>query len=312
MFSMDNYKTLLEKKEYDLLLSLTEGDLSPAGLSYRASAYLAKGDAKQAFNILNAHRDELYKVNPLKTMKSIFELRFILKEFEEAYDDLEHFENLPYVSQEVEEYLHALPKLIRTEERNSSLSDKYSEEEIIEKLSEKSDDYEIISTLNIIGPWRAKDYVRSLVNLVTGQKSSLVRTYALMYLIAAKYDKEITLIKNGKTFNIVPARIDPPFTGKEFEDFREKLDESINDPSVSNVAKKLLNDYIFELFPETLPLEKEGPVYLLAFSSLAHEYLSSEFDLVKECEEKNVNLEEVKALIEKVKEVRKAESTLHY
>ena len=312
MFSMDNYKTLLEKKEYDLLLSLTEGDLSPAGLSYRASAYLAKGDAKQAFNILNAHRDELYKVNPLKTMKSIFELRFILKEFEEAYDDLEHFENLPYVSQEVEEYLHALPKLIRTEERNSSLSDKYSEEEIIEKLSEKSDDYEIISTLNIIGPWRAKDYVRSLVNLVTGQKSSLVRTYALMYLIAAKYDKEITLIKNGKTFNIVPARIDPPFTGKEFEDFREKLDESVNDPSVSNVAKKLLNDYIFELFPETLPLEKEGPVYLLAFSSLAHEYLSSEFDLVKECEEKNVNLEEVKALIEKVKEVRKAESTLHY
>ena len=312
MFSMDNYKTLLEKKEYDLLLSLTEGDLSPAGLSYRASAYLAKGDAKQAFNILNAHRDELYKVNPLKTMKSIFELRFILKEFEEAYDDLEHFENLPYVSQEVEEYLHALPKLIRTEERNSSLSDKYSEEEIIEKLSEKSDDYEIISTLNIIGPWRAKDYVRSLVALVTGQKSSLVRTYALMYLIAAKYDKEIALIKNGKTFNIVPARIDPPFTGKEFEDFREKLDESINDPSVSNVAKKLLNDYIFELFPETLPLEKEGPVYLLAFSSLAHEYLSSEFDLVKECEEKNVNPEEVKALIEKVKEVRKAESTLHY
>ena len=312
MFSMDNYKTLLEKKEYDLLLSLTEGDLSPAGLSYRASAYLAKGDAKQAFNILNAHRDELYKVNPLKTMKSIFELRFILKEFEEAYDDLEHFENLPYVSQEVEEYLHALPKLIRTEERNSSLSDKYSEEEIIEKLSDKSDDYEIISTLNIIGPWRAKDYVRSLVNLVTGQKSSLVRTYALMYLIAAKYDKEIALIKNGKTFNIVPARIDPPFTGKEFEDFREKLDESINDPSVSNVAKKLLNDYIFELFPETLPLEKEGPVYLLAFSSLAHEYLSSEFDLVKECEEKNVNPEEVKALIEKVKEVRKAESTLHY
>ena len=309
---MDNYKTLLEKKEYDLLLSLTEGDLSPAGLSYRASAYLAKGDAKQAFNILNAHRDELYKVNPLKTMKSIFELRFILKEFEEAYDDLEHFENLPYVSQEVEEYLHALPKLIRTEERNSSLSDKYSEEEIIEKLSEKSDDYEIISTLNIIGPWRAKDYVRSLVALVTGQKSSLVRTYALMYLIAAKYDKEIALFKNGKTFNIVPARIDPPFTGKEFEDFREKLDESINDPSVSNVAKKLLNDYIFELFPETLPLEKEGSVYLLAFSSLAHEYLSSEFDLVKECQEKNVNPEEVKALIEKVKEVRKAESTLHY
>ena len=309
---MDNYKTLLEKKEYDLLLSLTEGDLSPAGLSYRASAYLAKGDAKQALNILNAHRDELFKVSPLKTMRSIFELRFILKEFEEAYDDLEYFENLPYVSQEVEEYLHALPKMIRTEERNSRLSEKYSEEEIIEKLSEKSDDYEIISTLNIIGPLKVKDYVPSLITLVSGQKSSLVRTYALMYLIAARYDKEITFIKNGKTFKLVPAAVEPPFTGKVFEEFRMKLDESLNDPSVSNVAKKLLNDYIFEFFPEPLPLEKEANLYLLAFSALAHEYLSSEYDLEKECLEKKVAIEEVKALIEKVKEVRKAESTLHY
>lgn len=309
---MDNYKTLLEKKEYDLLLSLTEGDLSPAGLSYRASAYLAKGDAKQALNILNAHRDELFKVAPLKTMRSIFELRFILKEFEEAYDDLEYFENLPYVSQEVEEYLHALPKMIRTEERNSRLSEKFSEEEIIEKLSEKSDDYEIISTLNIIGPLKVKDYVPSLIALVTGQKSSLVRTYALMYLIAARYDKEITFIKNGKTFKLIPAEAEPPFTGSVFEEFRTKLDEALNDPSVSNVAKKLLNDYIFELFPEPLPLEKEADLYLLAFSALAHEYLSSDYDLEKECAEKKVSIEEVKALIEKVKEVRKAESTLHY
>ncbi|MCR5693038.1 MAG: hypothetical protein K6G74_03590 [Bacilli bacterium] len=309
---MDNYKTLLEKKEYDLLLSLTEGDLSPAGLSYRASAYLAKGDAKQALNILNAHRDELFKVSPLKTMRSIFELRFILKEFEEAYDDLEYFENLPYVSQEVEEYLHALPKMIRTEERNSHLSEKFTEEEIIEKLSEKSDDYEIISTLNMIGPLKVKDYIPSLVALVGSQKSSIVRTYALMYLISARYDKEITFIKNGQFFKLIPSSTIPPFTGKAFEDFRVKLDEEINDPSVSNIAKKLLNDYIFELFPEEVPLETEGALYFVAFSALAHEYLSSDFDLVKECEEKGVRLEEAKALIEKVKEVRKAESTLHY
>gem|GEM_PF-4103971 len=147
---------------------------------------------------------------------------------------------------------------------------------------------------------------------MTGQKSSLVRTYALMYLIAARYDKEITFIKNGKTFMLVPAMVEPPFTGKVFEEFRTKLDEALNDPSVSNVAKKLLNDYIFELFPEPLPLEKEADLYLLAFSALAHEYLSSDYDLEKECAEKKANIEEAKALIEKVKEVRKAESTLHY
>ena len=133
-----------------------------------------------------------------------------------------------------------------------------------------------------------------------------------MYLIAAKYEKEITFIKNGKFFKLIPSVTNPPFTGKAFEDFREKLDESINDPSVSNVAKKLLNDYIFELFPEEVPLETETALYLLAFSALAHEYLSSDFDLVKECEEKGIPLDSVKALIEKVKEVRKQESTLHY
>lgn len=309
---MDNYKSLLERKEYDLLITLSEDDLTPDGLSYRAAAFLAKGEPRRALDIILTNRDDLYKNNPLLTMKTNFELRFILRQFDEAYDDLEYFENLPYVSQEVEEYLRTLPKLIRSEERNSSLRDKYSEDEIKEKLTSDIDDYEIISTINLIGPLKAKDYVPELMYLVRNKRSSIVKTYAFLFLIAAKCDKEVEFKKNGKVYKLIPNNVIPPFSGKSFEAFRTRLDEEINDPSISSIAKKLLNDYIFEIFPETLELENEPAIYVLALSALAHEYLSSPFDLKEECQKKDLDIGKIEAIIKRIKSVREKEETLSY
>lgn len=309
---MDNYKSLLERKEYDLLLTLSEDDMTPDGLAYRAAAFLAKGEPRRALEIVLSNRDELYKNNPLFAMRTNFELRFILRQFDEAYDDLEYFENLPYVSQEVEEYLRSLPKLIRSEERNSSLREKYSEDEIKEKLTSDIDDYEIISTINLIGPLKAKEYIPELMYLVRNKHSSIVKTYALLFLIAAKCDKEVEFRKNGKTYKLVPNKVNPPFSGKSFESFRTKLEEEINDPSISNVAKKLLNDYIFEVFPDDVPFESEPAIYVLALSALAHEYLSSPFDLKDECQKKGLDFAKIETVINQIKTVREKEETLSY
>ena len=309
---MDNYKSLLERKEYDLLLSLSEDDLSPDGLSYRAAAFLAKGEPRRALDIMLTNKDALYKHNPLFTMKTIFELRFILRQFDEAYEDLEHFENLPYISQEVEEYLRSLPKIIRSEERNSNLREKYSDDEIRDKLLGRSDDYEVISTMNMVGPLKARDYIKEFIFLAESDRIPLVKTYAFLFLIAARCDKEVKLKKNGKTYKLVPCKVNPPFSGKSFESFRAKLDEEINDPSISSVAKKLLNDYIFEIFPEQLDLENERRIYLLAFSALAHEYLSAPFDFEEECQKRGIESSIIRALINKIKAVREKEDMLSY
>lgn len=309
---MDNYRTLIERKEYDLVITLTEGDLSVEALSYRAVAFLAKGEARKALEIVLTNREELFKYKPAPTMKTNIELRLILRQFDEAYDDLKYYENLPYVSQEVEEYLKALPKIIRTEERNSSLREKYSDDEIREKLTGSSDDYEIISTLNLIGSENAKHYVDEMINLVQSNRGSLVKTYAFLFLIAARSGKEVELKKNGKTYKLVPNQVTPPFFGKSFESFRDDLDQELNDPSVANIAKKLLNDYIFEVFPEPVDLENEHDIYLLAFSYLGHNYLSSSYDIEEKCKEKGIDSQKLLDLLKKINAVREKEETLSY
>jgi len=309
---MDSYKTILEKKDYDLLLALTEGDDSPQGLIYRAAAFLAKGDAKTALKILKANEKKLYENNPLGYMKSLFDIRFILKQFDEAYDEMLYFENLPYVNQEVEEYLRALPKIIRSEERNSSINKDYDSEEMKDKLALAKDDYEVLNLLNLIGPLKANQYTRELVHLVEGNRGEVIRTYALLFLVAGKCDKEVTFKKRDKEFVVVPKNLVPPYTGKDFESFAKSLSEYNNDPSIAGAARKVLDNYVFDIYPELPDLKGKHDVYLLAFSSIGHELLGSEFDLELAAKEKNVSSEEVKKLKETIKKVREKEETLSF
>ena len=78
--TMDSLKSLLDKKQYDLILSLTEGSLDPEALVYRISAYLGKGDSASAQDLFFKNRDLLWSFNPVLTIKSNFELRFIAHE----------------------------------------------------------------------------------------------------------------------------------------------------------------------------------------------------------------------------------------
>jgi hypothetical protein len=112
---MDSLKSLMDKKEYQLVLDLTKGSSDPEAIFYRATAYISLNQPVPATALLVENREELFKANPVLLMKVTFELRFIQKQFDEAYKDLEWFSNQPYVSQAVEEQLRAAPALIRSE-----------------------------------------------------------------------------------------------------------------------------------------------------------------------------------------------------
>lgn len=309
---MDSYKTILEKKDYDLLITLTDGDDSPQGLIYRAAAFLAKGEAKTALKIFKNNEKKLYEDNPLAYMKSLFDMRFILKQFEEAYDEMLYFENLPYVSQEVEEYLRELPKLIRAEERNAFINRDYDADEIKDKLILAKDDYETVAILNMIGPLKANQYIKELTGLAEGKKGEIVRTYALLFLVAAKSEKQITFEKRGKVFNVIPKDLMPPYTGESFNRFALSLSEYNPDPSVASASRKVLDNYIFDIYPELPDLKNKHDAYLLAISAIGHELLASDFDLEEAAKEKNLSLVEVEKLKETIKKVREKEEILSF
>jgi uncharacterized protein YeeX (DUF496 family) len=308
---MDSLKSILDKKNYDLVLSLTEGTADPESLVYRASAFLGKGDAKNARDIFVNNRDALYLFNPLLTLKSNFEIRYILGEFDEAYADLAYFNEKPYASQEVEEYLKALPSLIRQNERNTELAKNYSPEEIKKILSTSKDDYEVLSLLNRLSNVPMDDYISYVEEILVSQRNASVKTFALLLLVSIHYSKSVTFSKDAKVYHLVPKDLEAPFVGESYDNFSNNLSDMAKDPSVYGVAKNLFSDYVLALYPEKAFAGEEDRLTMAALLLLAQEYLRSSLGIAGYLEDYHLKeadvrkkKEEIAAILAKEKPLR--------
>ena len=113
---MNDLKRLYEENKFNEILELESQIKEPQDLFLLISSCLSVGDGKKAMEILLHHRDALWDHNPVLTMKADLETRAILGQFDEAYKDMDYFQNKPYVSQEVEEALRHYPKWLRQKE----------------------------------------------------------------------------------------------------------------------------------------------------------------------------------------------------
>ncbi len=276
---MDNLTSLLNKKEYELVLELSKGNDDPEALYCRISALLNLGKAKEAMDLIEKKREILWNASPLKCLKANFELRFILEEYDEAYADADYFTSLPYVSQEVEEVLRSLNKSIRYNERQSSLKKNYSDEDVGRILLEGKDQYEIISLLTSFNDAKAIYYSSKIVTMIKTTKSNIVKTYGLMLLIKAKYPNEIVFDKNGQTYHLMPSKELLPYEKKETKDLLDMIQREVKDPSLFNIAKNILNNFMFELFPENILNEDSLNTYCVALVNLSNSYLQSKVDI---------------------------------
>ena len=84
---MDSLKTLMDKKQYDLVLKLTENSQDSLALFYRLSALLATGRSEDALKLIKDKRQILI-AKPGVLMKIHIELLCLLGKFDEAYSEL--------------------------------------------------------------------------------------------------------------------------------------------------------------------------------------------------------------------------------
>ncbi len=292
---MDSFKTLLEKKQYDLVLVLTEKSSTAEELYYRLSALVALSKTNEALDLLLLNRDILFSYKPINTMKTTLELRFILAEFDEAEDDYKDFSNRPYVSQEVEEYLRLIPIIIEKERKDAALAKDFSLEKIDKIIHDpKSDSYSLLALISYLEKSPLEVANSFLVEIVQSDFHPRLRSYAFFVLIAKKYDKEVTLKKNGKSYNLIPKDTMPPFYGEEVKALKKEIDSAVKNPSLSEVANRIADDYLLDIYPESF-YQNEDDIYLYAAAllTLGQNYLSSEEDLSFYLKRKGLNVDDV-------------------
>ena len=299
---MDSLKTLMDKKQYDLVIKLTENSGDSLSLFYRISALLAVGQSKEALNVINEHRNILQSKLSL-LVKIHIEILCLLEMFDEAYVQLHYYEELPYESQEVEEMLKAMKEYIRKEEKNNYQKHSLSEDEILTKLMSKNAD-EVLAALDSLKNQRLDHYLLALFRIMRSFPKQVVRTFALLLLVNEKYDKEIDFLYHEQMIKVVPSSLEEPFLVKDFknlEDLSFAFQSMYHDPSVALNAMQIVSSYLLYNYPRQIDMTADE--VLVVFGFLAKKLLMvNDDDLKMVCEERGLNLDSIKEKIASIDE----------
>ena len=297
---MDSLKTLMDKKSYDLVIKLTENSNDAIALFYRLSALLAVGQSEEALNLIKTKRLIMQKKLAL-LIKFHIEILCLLKRFDEAYEELKYYEELPYESQEVEEVLRGMPAYIRNEEK-AAYKAPIGEDKLREMLI-KGNDGEILASLDRIkamtdfGP-----FLLGILKVAQSHKRQVIRSIALLVLVYKKYDKEVIFLHRDKMITVVPSKLDDPFIipgYSSIEEFSYALQSEYHDPSIADDALNIISSYLLYNYPDKLDLSSDES--LVVFGYIAKKLLQINIDdLEKVCQEKGLDYSKIKSKMEDV------------
>jgi len=268
---MDNLKSLLDSKQYDLVLKLTETSTSSNDLFYRISAFIFLGKYEDALYVIQDHQ-EILESNLPALINAHINLLCVLGRFEQAYTVLDYYNNLPYQSQVVEEILRKMPKVIEAEEKKQTTYKFYSDEEIEQML--RSDKFEdVLLALDTIKNRDILSFLPILKELLVSNSKEVIKSYILMMLVKKEVDRDIVIVKKGKEIKVNPKHLIPPFMGEIFDGVIKGFDKEFKDSTLSQIATQLFSQYTIYIYPEEYPYSVKE--YLAAFYLLAKDYASS-------------------------------------
>ena len=268
---MDNLKSLLDSKQYDLVLKLTETSTSSNDLFYRISAFIFLGKYEEALYVIQDHQETLESNLPA-LINAHINLLCVLGRFEQAYTVLDYYNNLPYQSQVVEEILRKMPKIIEAEEKKQTTYKFYSDEEIEQML--RSDEFEdVLLALGTIKNRDILSFLPILKELLVSDSKEAIKSYILMMLVKKEVDRDLVIVKKGKEIKVNPKHLIPPFMGEVFDGVVKGFDKEFKDSTLSQIATQLFSQYSIYIYPEEYPYSIKE--YLAAFYLLAKDYASS-------------------------------------
>ena len=299
---MDSLKTLMDQKNYNLVIKLTENSNDAIALFYRLSALIAVGQSEEALNLIKTKRLIMQKRLSL-LIKFHIEILCLLKRFDEAYEELKYYEELPYESQEVEEVLRSMPTYIRNEEK-AAYKRPIDDDELREMLI-KGNDGEILASLDRIkGLVDFTPFLLGILKVAQTHKRQVIRSIALLVLVYKKYDKEVKFLHHDQMINVVPAELDDPFIipgYSSIEEFSYALQSEYHDPSIADNALNVISSYLLYNYPDKLNLSAEES--LVIFGYVAKKMLKINIDdLESVCEKKGLDYSKVSKHVEEVEE----------
>ena len=295
---MDSIKTLMDKKQYELVIKITANDKDINSLFYRVSAFLAIGKGEDALKVIEDNRLILQSNLPF-LMKVHIEILCILGQFDKAYKEIKYYESLPYYSQEVEELFASLPEYIEMEKSKAFGGKQLSDDEIRLKLR-SSNKEDVLICLDLLRERNISNFFNDLQYVMLEEKKQSLRSFALLLLVQQKINRPFKFKHIDQIIEVNPSLIEPPFVGDAFNNLVRKMEIEYKNPSMSENAIQILSSYLLYIYP--VAINEEMDVVIEALKEISIEYLSMEKeDLSTRCQKRNIDEMKVKNLIACIK-----------
>ncbi len=290
---MDNIKKLVENRQYELVIDLTKKPLTNDDIFYRITAFVGLGKGKEALDCIKTYQNQLEKDLPI-LMKTHIELLCVLNMFDEAYSEMEYYKSLPYFSQQAEELLKSLPTYIRHEEKASFSNKNVSDDELKRRLKSK-DDQLVVYALDQLKDKDINLFMDEIKEILIYFPRQSIRSFALLELVNKKIDKEFDFLHVDKIIKVNPSKIEPPFVGTKYQFIINKIDNYINDVSLTQNAIQIFSSYVIYSYPDEIELTDE---LLEALFELSCKYMKIENkqDLKVRCEKKSLDYNKAHSL----------------
>ena len=236
------------------------------------NAYINEKLYEDAIKLIE-NNSQLVKEKPLHIIKLHIELLLSLELFDEASIAYKKYLELPYMSQEVEEYLKQKPSLIE-ERKDVNKNKTYTIDEIDEILTTHYDQGKIMDVLFSLDNYNILKLLTPIeIFLLRKDVHPSLRTYALISLVSNNISSPVQILKDGKKITVVPNKLKPPFCDDNFKKVIKYIESELyKDPSVQQIAFQLLNNYVLDCYPDDVLNDVDLNEFCLALTSLAKDY----------------------------------------
>lgn len=238
------------------------------------NAYINEKLYEDAIKLIE-NNSQLVKEKPLHIIKLHIELLLSLELFDEASIAYKKYLELPYISQEVEEYLKEIPSLIE-ERKDVNKNKTYTIDEIDEILTSHYDQGKIMDVLFSLDNYNILKLLTPIeIFLLRKDVHPNLRTYALISLVSNNISTPVQILKDGNKITVVPNKLKPPFCDDNFKKVIKYIESELyKDPSIQQIAFQLLNNYVLDCYPDDVLNDVDLNEFCLALTSLAKDYLS--------------------------------------
>lgn len=288
---MDSLKTLLDRQQYDLIIKLTANSDVASDIFYRIAAFTCVQKYEDALFCLQDHAQILEKDNLNSLINIHIELLCALERYEQAYNALDYYNNLPYHSQIVEETLAKMPELIENESKKKNALTNFTEDQIFELLNSKNSE-EVLFALDLIKKLDVFTYLDEIAKILISEQKQTVRSFALMLLVQKEVDRELNYLSYKGLIKVNPKLLRNPFSGANFNRLVKTIDASFKNTTYAQSATQVLSALAIYIYPNDV--DNCVNEMIAALKTYVSSLYGEEIPLEKSCDEFKSDIDKTK------------------